>query len=363
MKKTRKLFCIGVICCALVMVAGAVGGDIADPLISLSYLTGDYTTAVLEETQSALDEADQAILDGIDAQISGTSVTQAIASTWEETRLKEADVLTLPTGGTVLLLAGEAQMNITTGTVVNVTTGQEVASGATLLANNRYMAVEDTVAKCVVTSKTAVVNYQGPYGFTYSDTTDYNAMAQGLKDLSLFKGSFTGYGDSFDLELAPTRLQALIMFIRVLGEEEEALAYTGTNPFTDIAAGSTSAQYVGYAYEKGYTNGYTATTFVPSTSIPANQYVEFLLRAMGYREAGVSYSVTALEAGQSAGLLSASQVATLGSDTFLRADLVSVSFDALATELADGSGTLAQQLIGQGVFSLSAYQAVLKTLQ
>ena len=56
--------------------------------------------------------------------------------------------------------------------------------------------------------------------------------------MHLFQGSFTGYGDGYDLEVAPTRLQALIMFIRVLGEENDALAYTGSTPFTDITPGT-----------------------------------------------------------------------------------------------------------------------------
>ena len=77
-------------------------------------------------------------------------------------------------------------------------------------------------------------------------------MAAALKELNLFKGSFTGYGQGYDLELVPTRLQALIMFIRVLGEEDEAMAWTGTTPFTDISKGSDAEKYVGYAYEKGY---------------------------------------------------------------------------------------------------------------
>ena len=118
--------------------------------------------------------------------------------------------------------------------------------------------------------------------FRYSVTTDYNAMAAALKTMHLFQGSFTGYGQGYDLEVAPTRMQALIMFIRVLGEEDEALAYTGTCPFTDVAAGSQSAKYVGYAYSKGYTNGYSADTFRPSQTVTASQYVEFILRALGY---------------------------------------------------------------------------------
>ena len=53
------------------------------------------------------------------------------------------------------------------------------------------------------------------------------------------------------MEGAPTRLQALIVVSRVLGEEGEALAWNGTTAFTDIAAGTQAAQYVGSAYSKG----------------------------------------------------------------------------------------------------------------
>ena len=139
--------------------------------------------------------------------------------------------------------------------VVDVTTGSAVPSGTALSVNHRYMVAEDTSALFTVTSKTAVVDYQGSYAFSLSDAVDYNAMAGALKTMHLFKGSFTGYGDGYDLEVAPTRLQALIMFIRVLGEEEAALAYIGSTPFQDIAAGSQAETYVGYAYSKGYTNG------------------------------------------------------------------------------------------------------------
>ena len=147
------------------------------------------------------------------------------------------------------------------------------------------MVAEDTEAAFTVTSKTAVVDYQGIYTFSDSNAVDYNAMAAALKGLHLFKGTFTGYGEGFDLEAAPTRLQALIMFIRVLGEEEQALDWTGTTPFTDIAKGTETEKYVGYAYSRGYTNGYSATQFKPAGAVNAYQYTEFVLRAMGYSSA------------------------------------------------------------------------------
>src|SRR5699024_3690845 len=132
-----------------------------------------------------------------------------------------------------MVLAGSVQLSFGSGAVVDVTAGTTVPSGTSLALQHRYLVAEDTSAVFTVTSKTAVVDYQGPYSLQYSGQTDYNAMATALKTMHLFQGSLTGYGDGYDLEAAPTRLQALIMFIRVLGEEQEALAWQGTTPFTD----------------------------------------------------------------------------------------------------------------------------------
>lgn len=106
------------------------------------------------------------------------------------------------------------------GAVVDVTTGSEVKSrqqGARG-QNHRYLVAEDTTALFTVTGKTAVVNYCGFYSIASSSSVDYPAMAASLKTLTLFRGSDTGYGEGFDLEKAPTRMEALIMLIRLLGE-------------------------------------------------------------------------------------------------------------------------------------------------
>ncbi|MBR2482059.1 MAG: S-layer homology domain-containing protein, partial [Oscillospiraceae bacterium] len=85
--------------------------------------------------------------------------------------------------------------------------------------------------------------------------------AEILYDLGLFRGTGTNADGSpdFALEKPATRMQGLIMLIRLLGEEEEALAYEGPCPFTDVSGNS--AKYAAYAYSKGYTSGTSATTF------------------------------------------------------------------------------------------------------
>ena len=344
----KKLALLIPACMILAVAVFAAGGGASDPLVSLSYLLDPFRKELVETVDVKLDESDEEILERIESE--GT-VVQSV-STWAETRLNQGDILAGSTGTNALLLAGQGQIVYDTGTVIDVTTGEEVASGSSMVVNHRYMVAEDTAAMFLIISRTAVLDYMGAYEFVYADdTVDYNAMAVALKELNLFKGSFTGYGQGFDLELVPTRLQALIMFIRVLGEEEEALAWTGTTPFTDISKGSDAEKYVGYAYEKGYTNGYTATQFKPGNAVNAYQYTEFVLRAMGYSSVANTNLADTLIRAEKAGLLTSGEAARLQVEKFLRADLVYISYYALDTELADGEQTLAEKLMDQDVFT------------
>lgn len=342
----KKIALLIPLCIVLAAAAWAMAaGDAGDPLVSLSYLNGTFTELVESRVDERLDASDEALLNGTE------NGGIAASATWVETRLKKGDTLLGTTGSNVMLLAGSGQVSYTSGAVVDATAGTVAASGSVLSARHRYIVAEDTAAVFTVTAKTAVVDYQGSAAFTYSDEVDYNAMASALKALHLFKGSFTGYGQGFDLEVTPTRLQALIMFIRVLGEEEQALAWSGTTPFTDIAKGSDAEKYVGYAYSKGYTNGYSATQFKPAGAVNAYQYTEFVLRAMGYSSAANTNLADTLTRAQNAGVLTAGEVSMLQTDKFLRAELVYISYYALDAFLPDGSRTLGDLLCEKGVFT------------
>lgn len=343
----KKLLILFPLCLLAAAVWAAAAGDAADPLASLSYLNGVFTNKVDAAVDARLASAGTPAggSGGISAAPIGT------AASWTESRMKQDDILQAVTGDGVLLLAGSGQVVYSSGAVVDVTDGTVLPSGGTLAVRHRYLVAEDTAANFAVTSKTAVVDWQGACTFRESTSTDYNAMAAALKAMHLFQGSYTGYGQGFDLEAAPTRLQALIMFIRVLGEENEALAWNGTCPFHDVQAGTNGAKYVGYAYEKGYTNGYSATEFRPSSPVNARQYTEFVLRALGYSSTANTDLSDALARAQSAGLLTEGEAAMLQRDPFLRAELVYVSYYALEVPVAGTGLTLAQRLMDKGVFT------------
>lgn len=340
----KKILCLLPLCVlAAAVVWAAAAGDAADPLASLSYLTGVFTGKV--------DAAVDARLDGSAPPRQEDGGAAGAPAVWAEVRLKQDDALQASTGDGVLLLAGSARVDYPAGAVVDVTAGAVVPSGGSLAADHRYLVAEDTAASFLITSKTAVLDHQGSCTFRYSTATDYNAMAAALKAIHLFQGSSTGYGQGFDLEAAPTRLQALIMFIRVLGEESEALAWEGSCPFTDVRAGTNGAKYVGYAYERGYTNGWGAGQFRPSHPVNARQYTEFILRALGYSSAANTDLSDTLSRARDVGLLTEGEAAMLRQDPFLRAELVYISYYALEAQVSGTGRTLAQTLMEKGVFT------------
>lgn len=81
-------------------------------------------------------------------------------------------------------------------------------------------------------------------------------LASDLKALSLFKGVFD---TDFDLSRAPTRTEAVVILIRVLGKESEAQGGDWTQPFGDVAPWAD--KYIGYAYQEGLTKGVSDTEF------------------------------------------------------------------------------------------------------
>ncbi len=173
-------------------------------------------------------------------------------------------------------------------------------------------------------------------------------LATDLKALGVFKGVSD---TDFALGRAPTRIEALVMLIRTLGKEAEALAKGGKHPFLDVP--SWADKYVGYAYENKLTNGMSATKFGSNATASSSMYLTFVLRALGYSDAnGQDFTWdNPFTLARSTGIM-------LGNpDTinFLRADVVLVSYAALEAEVKGTKQTLAQKLIAAGAFSAAAY--------
>jgi len=173
--------------------------------------------------------------------------------------------------------------------------------------------------------------------------------AQALYELGLFRGTGTNPDGTpvFDLHKTPTRNQAIIMLVRLLGKEQEALSGSWELPFTDVSEDSTAYPYIGYAYANGLTKGYTKTTFRGSIPIRSNQYITFVLRALGY-ESGKDFSVgTAWTLSDQLGITD-QQYNAANAESFLRGDVAQISANALSAVIKDTTQTLREKLMESG---------------
>ncbi|MEG0780268.1 MAG: hypothetical protein RR426_06650 [Oscillospiraceae bacterium] len=187
------------------------------------------------------------------------------------------------------------------------------------------------------------------------DFTTAETQADALYDMGLFRGvgqRADGRPD-YALNRAPTRLETLILLIRLLGREQDALQGKWTHPFTDVSA--KDDRYVGFAYENGLTRGLSATTFAPKNKAAGYTYLTFVLRALGYVDGeGKDFSGNdPFPLAQTTGILPD------GVDTkqFLRADAVLVSYAALSATLNHSSTTLLERLTGDGAVTERAARA------
>ena len=176
----------------------------------------------------------------------------------------------------------------------------------------------------------------------------YDSCADRLSDLGLFQGTGSGY----ELDRAPTRAEAGVMLVRLLGAEEEAQALEYTAPFTDLQGWE--QPYVQYLYDNGLTTGATETTFEPLSTCSAQMYTTFLLRALGYSDAaGGDFTYTdAINFGTSIGLV---DYANCNTSNFLRDHVAAMSLTALNTAVkGDADTKLLEKLVADGAVDASA---------
>lgn len=170
--------------------------------------------------------------------------------------------------------------------------------------------------------------------------------AAALKQLSLFRGVSE---TDFALDRAPTRVEAMVMLIRAMGKESEALSVGGTHPFTDVPAWAD--KYIGYAYEKGLTKGVSETSFGTGDA-DSDMYLTFMLRALGYSDTAGDFAWNAPDTlARAVGILPEG----INTKSFLRADVALVSWVALEADLKGGQPRLAKKLMADGVFTGDEY--------
>ena len=184
----------------------------------------------------------------------------------------------------------------------------------------------------------------------YAATTAQKQTADALHELGLFLGT----GDNadgtpnYELDGNLTRAQAIVLLVRMLGKEQEALNGTYTHPFKDTAAWYD--KYVGYAYANKLTNGTGDTTYSGDDTTTAQMFATFCLRSLGYDDSKGDFTWD--KASEKAAQLGIS-VDLNGSYT--RGEAVTTFWNALNTKMKGSGKTLAEKLEANGVFNKAAF--------
>ena len=166
---------------------------------------------------------------------------------------------------------------------------------------------------------------------------EFVSFADELYKRGLFQGYRIGSDGNpvFGLEDPLTRIQALILTIRLLGLEEEALAFEGVNPFGDVP--KYAEPYTAFAYANGITNGVRPNRFEPDRPITAQEFTAFLLRVLGYSDkAGMDFEYRdTLKKAVEVSLYNVETLGGLSEGVFLRDYAVTAMVHALLTNVKD----------------------------
>ena len=346
------LLCISSLCSLTVF---ADPGDEVDPVVSQSYLEQVWKTQILSEAeeliaQTAAAEKTSVFLRLVDA-IGTARQKQEQAFTGARQHLgrlllKQGDVFVPKAGAKFTVLSGTVQA---AGSLADITGGVAV-TGQTLTPGHSYMQKNNRSPGLTVQSATAELWVDAVYVLSCADGPDYGSLAEALSAMGLFRGM----GNGFALEESTTRAQGLVMFLRLLGLEEKALACTADIPFEDVPKDHWAYGYVAYAYENGLTAGTSKTAFSPNAPVTAQHYVTFLFRALGYEEnTDFSYD-TALKNAQDLGLFREAEMAALAEGSLTRYKMVYLSYYALFCTDQESGTLLLELLTKNGVMSENA---------
>ena len=347
----KRIMAAAALTAALVGTVWAAGGTSDDPVISLSYLQQKFTPQLEADVQQATyDGLGTVYGDQLRAAVDSYAAVRLTAQKQQSAVLQKAEGVLLLKQGDVLTAAPGCKVTVKNGSLiadtsylVDVTGGSVVTKYAALTPGHLYMMGDTSTGELKVQTATCEVTVNGSYSLSPSDSVDYGSRVRALEQMGLFLGTNTG----FQLEATADRAQGLVMFLRLLGLEDEALAYTGSCPFTDVKD-HWAERYVAYGYSQGLTGGTSPTTFSPNSKITCQQYATFLLRALGYTENEDFTYANAVNDLTDQGILTAAEARGLSSGDFARYKMAYLSFAGLFGVDQEQGGLLMNDLVDSG---------------
>lgn len=371
MQKFKRIFLCCVLAACVSLAAFSAGGQ-GDPLITLSKIKASYFDVVsaradkratdlknamaslfAEKRTQGLLLAESGISDATISSLASSVLAKTGGANSSTVNLKKGDIVRGPLGAGFVLTSGSADI---VGTeLVNISAGGVRKAGNYIARNIYYLIPQNDGSGIIITSSTATVQLRDCAATSVEPGEQYYNFAAALAQMNLFRGTDKGY----ELSRAPSRLESLIMLIRLLGEEEQALAYSGTHNFTDITGWADANKYIAYAVSRGYASGVSATEFAPNSPANASTFYTFVLRALGYDDKAGDFEWNNTDRTKivQIGILTQAEMEKIQSGTFMRGHTSFVMYRALTAEIKGSATTLVQKLIASGAVSTAQFDA------
>ena len=272
---------------ALLILLGCVtagwAGSLADPLISLSYLTGTFFDGLKAYVTQWVTQGTQELLikPGRTSEDGWTTSYGFVPGKGES-----GDTITLTEGSGLIWSEGSGA--VSSGTLVDATDGTELAAGDALTAGHRYLAAEDTV---VAAASQALWMTEGKWLFGAGGTvtaplrfTDVPENAWYYDDVRFVveNGLFNGTDETlFSPDTAMWRGMVTTVLYRLAGEPEVSYSQI----FSDIPEDLWYTNGTIWCAQMGIVGGIGDGSFAPSQDVDRQQLAVMLYRyavQMGY---------------------------------------------------------------------------------
>lgn len=161
---------------------------------------------------------------------------------------------------------------------------------------------------------------------------DYTTVGNDLKTLGVLKGDAQGNLNENNML---TREESMVVLIRLLGKEAEAMATTTAPSYTDVPAGHWAAPYIAYAELNSLTNGIGDGKFGLGQHATTQTIAMLMLRALGY---GDTAWADAIATATTMGLLT--DVTAGATDMIIRGDVFVMMNNTLNATPKDGDKAL-----------------------
>ena len=285
------LLCVMLLAGAFTVLAAPGGAD--DPLISLSYL---YDTFVPYFRQLFSRESEQALgaveerLDGrLDQIVFPSARDWDYAPGFTALQMGDGGSVTLDEFGCFLLLEGTVKLKLTSGEVIDISTGEVCADGQLLQTRHRYFAAEESEAVLTVYSQYAEGLVDGYYRHSLSGTIPVRERFLDVDESHwaaeyIWKLAEAGVVNGVETHtFAPSATVTRGTFVTILGRLSGVYPEEwGEQVFPDVNPEDWYGPYVCWAAEGGIVNGYDDGSFRPNAPINREQMALMMQRYASY---------------------------------------------------------------------------------